>query len=83
VDGLYAIWGANLKEARRSTGLSQVELAAACDVTQQTVSGWEQGVYAPRDGMKLRLSGILNRPVADLFPFPDGNGLPLPGKKSA
>ena len=34
----------NLKELRKSKGLSQEELAAKLCVVRQTVSKWEQGV---------------------------------------
>ena len=48
-----------LKEARRSRGLSQEELAAQLDVTRQAVGKWEQGLSYPEVEKLLSLCGTL------------------------
>jgi uncharacterized protein len=40
--------GAVVRDARRSAGLSQAELAAAVGTTQSAVSRWERGHDVPR-----------------------------------
>ena len=49
-----------LKEARRSRGLSQEELAAQLDVTRQAVGKWEQGQSYPEVEKLLTLCAVLN-----------------------
>lgn len=49
-----------LKEARRSRGLSQEELAAQLDVTRQAVGKWEQGHSYPEVEKLLTLCAVLN-----------------------
>ena len=49
-----------LKEARRSCGLSQEELAEQLDVSRQAVGKWEQGQAYPEVEKLLTLCGVLN-----------------------
>ncbi len=36
-----------IKQARKTAGLTQAELAVAVDVSQPTVNGWERGAFVP------------------------------------
>ena len=49
-----------LKEARRSGGLSQEELAEQLDVSRQAVGKWEQGQAYPEVEKLLSLCAVLN-----------------------
>lgn len=64
------VWGVNVADAREDLGLTQLQLAELCDVTQQTISKVERGVIRPRDRLKLRLAEALGRRPSDLFPWP-------------
>jgi transcriptional regulator with XRE-family HTH domain len=65
-----AEWGARVSDARRTRRLSQVALARACGVSQQTISKVEHGEICPHDKLKLRLAAALDVPPAALFPWP-------------
>lgn len=49
-----------LKDARRSCGLSQEELAEQLDVSRQAVGKWEQGQSYPEVEKLLALCAVLN-----------------------
>ena len=49
-----------LKEARRSCGLSQEDLAEQLDVSRQAVGKWEQGQSYPEVEKLLSLCAVLN-----------------------
>ena len=49
-----------LKDARRSCGLSQEELAEQLDVSRQAVGKWEQGQAYPEVEKLLTLCAVLN-----------------------
>ena len=49
-----------LREARRSCGLSQEELAEQLDVSRQAVGKWEQGQSYPEVEKLLALCAVLN-----------------------
>ncbi|HYI60561.1 MAG TPA: helix-turn-helix transcriptional regulator [Acidimicrobiales bacterium] len=65
-------WGMRVADARRSRRLSQLALARACGVSQQTISKVEHGEICPHDKLKLRLAAALDLPPAALFPWPVG-----------
>lgn len=56
-----------IKEARLEKGLSQAELATACNVSDSAIQMYESGQRIPRDGIKKALSAVLGKPVQDLF----------------
>jgi transcriptional regulator with XRE-family HTH domain len=58
--------GQLLEGARTRLALSQGALAGLLDVTQQTVSRWEQGVSRPRPQLIAKLAEVLNLDVAEL-----------------
>lgn len=53
----------NIKEIRKSKGLSQQELALKLNVVRQTISKWEQGLSVPDSEMLISLSEVLETPV--------------------
>lgn len=57
----------NLKNIRKSKGLSQEELAAKLNVVRQTVSKWEKGLSVPDSEMLIEISSQLETPVSILL----------------
>lgn len=57
----------NIKEIRKSKGLSQQELAVKLNVVRQTVSKWEQGLSVPDSDMLISISKVLETPVSTLL----------------
>lgn len=57
----------NIKEIRKSKGLSQQELAVKLNVVRQTVSKWEQGLSVPDSNMLISISEVLEAPVSTLL----------------
>lgn len=64
-----ARFAARLRELRTKAGLSQVELAAALEVAQNTVSQWETGNHSPTVGIFPALARALKlKKTKDLLP---------------
>lgn len=57
----------NLRVKRKEKGLSQEELAAKLHVVRQTISKWEKGISVPDADLLVRLSEVLETPVAALL----------------
>lgn len=57
----------NIKNLRKSKGLSQEELAVKLNVVRQTVSKWENGLSVPDADMLITLSQVLDTPVSTLL----------------
>lgn len=57
----------NLKEARKSCGLTQKEVAAALNVVESCYANWEQGRTEPNIAMLRKLSVILNVDIGELI----------------
>lgn len=55
---------------RVAAGLSQSELAQRAGLTRQAVSAIEAGHYVPNTAVALRLAGVLDCPVEELFALP-------------
>ena len=56
-----------LKHIRREGQLTQAALAAAVEVTRQTIISIEQGKFAPSIKLALRIASALDTPLATLF----------------
>lgn len=56
-----------LRELRNAKGLSQTDLAAMSGITRQAVCAIEANQYLPTTAVALRLAGVLNCRVEDLF----------------
>ena len=62
---------------RQVAGLTQAELATACEVSRQTVVAVEAGDYAPSVYLALRLAAALRTDVESLFaPAPEDERSP-------
>lgn len=48
----------NIRELRKSKGLSQEELAFKLNVVRQTVSKWERGLSVPDAEMLVAIVGV-------------------------
>lgn len=57
----------NIKNIRKSKGLSQEELAIKLNVVRQTISKWEQGLSVPDSELLVLLSDALDTPVSTLL----------------
>ena len=57
----------NIKNLRKSKGLSQEELAVKLDVVRQTVSKWENGLSVPDSNMLISLANQLDTSVSALL----------------
>lgn len=54
-------------EIRKDKGLTQIELAEKCNISQQSISKIEKGIIDPSLAVALQLSQVLNCKVDDLF----------------
>ena len=59
--------GENIKEIRKSKGLSQEELAIKLNVVRQTVSKWENELSVPDSELLIAISEELETPVSVLL----------------
>ncbi len=57
----------NIRELRKSKGLSQEELALKLNVVRQTVSKWERGLSVPDAEMLVAIGGVLDTPASRLL----------------
>ena len=65
----------DLRERRNRTNLSQADLAAAVDVTRQTINAIERERYDPSIELAFKLAAHFNCHIEDLFdPELDGAG---------
>ena len=60
-----------IAELRQANGWTQAELAAALDVSRQTVISIERGKYDPSLPLAFRISAVFGRPIEELFSPPD------------
>lgn len=56
-----------LSELRSSRGWSQGELAAALEVSRQTVNALERGKYDPSLPLAFRIARLFGRSIEDIF----------------
>lgn len=68
--------GQLLEGARTRLALSQGALAGLLEVSQQTVSRWEQGASRPRPRLVAKLAEVLDLDVAELTAAVDGTTSP-------
>ena len=57
----------NIKNLRKSKGLSQAELAIKLNVVRQTVSKWENGLSVPDSAMLMQIADELDTSVSTLL----------------
>ena len=56
-----------LPELRAGRGWSQGDLAAALDVSRQTVNALERGKYDPSLPLAFRIARLFNRTIEEIF----------------
>ena len=59
--------GNRLKERRAELGMTQAELADACEVSRKTVNTVENGVFVPSALLALKMARALELAPGDLF----------------
>ena len=60
----------HIRERRMSrAGMTQVELARACDVTRQTIIALEAGKYSPSLELAFRISRALDCRLEEVFEY--------------
>jgi len=59
--------GLRIREARRAAGLTQHELAAAVEVSRQTIISMETGDYAPSVYLAIKIARTLDVSVETLW----------------
>ena len=57
----------NIKEIRKSKGLSQEELAIKLNVVRQTVSKWEKGLSVPDADTLCKIADALETSISELL----------------
>ena len=57
----------NIKQLRKSRGLSQEELAIKLNVVRQTISKWEQGLSVPDSEMLVSISEVFEIPESTML----------------
>ncbi len=71
---LPALFGARLKQLREIKNITQTELAAKLEVTQQTVASWECGRTEPSITAIISLSEILDTSIQSMFDIVENPG---------
>ena len=58
-----------LRAKREADGLSQADLAAAVDVSRQTINAIERGRYDPSLELAFRLAAYFDCAIEDVFTY--------------
>jgi len=66
---LKANFGQRLKQLRQEKGFTQEKLADALDITVESVSNIERGIYGPKFDNLQKIAHILDVEVKELFEF--------------
>lgn len=61
-----------LEEIRKERGIKQEELAAALEVSRQTIGSLENGRYNPSIILALKLARYFNMSIEDIFIYEEG-----------
>lgn len=61
-----------LEEIRKERGIKQEELAAALEVSRQTIGSLENGRYNPSITLAFKLARYFNMSIEDIFIYEDG-----------
>ena len=60
----------NLRELRKSAGLTQQELSESAEVSRKSINAIENGIYVPSTVLALKLAKTRTWSVEDLFKLP-------------
>lgn len=61
-----------LEEIRKERGIKQEELAAALEVSRQTIGSLENGRYNPSIILAFELARYFNMSIEDIFIYEEG-----------
>lgn len=61
-----------LEEIRKERGIKQEELAAALEVSRQTIGSLENGRYNPSIIFAFKLARYFNMSIEDIFIYEEG-----------
>ena len=61
-----------LEEIRKERGIKQEELAAALEVSRQTIVSLENGRYNPSIILAFKLARYFNMSIEDIFIYEEG-----------
>ncbi len=61
-----------LEEIRKELGIKQEELAAALEVSRQTIGSLENGRYNPSIILAFKLARYFNMSIEDIFIYEEG-----------
>lgn len=61
-----------LEEIRKERGIKQEELAAALEVSRQTIGSLENGRYNPSITLEFKLARYFNMSIEDIFIYEEG-----------
>lgn len=61
-----------LEEIRKERGIKQEELAAALEVSRQTIGSLENGRYNPSTILAFKLARYFNMSIEDIFIYEEG-----------
>ena len=61
-----------LEEIRKERGIKQEELAAALEVSRQTIGSLENGRYNPSITLAIKLARYFNMSIEDIFIYEEG-----------
>lgn len=61
-----------LEEIRKERGIKQEELAAALEVSRQTIGSLENGRYNPSIILAFKLARYFNMSIEDIFIYEEG-----------
>ena len=64
-----------LEEIRKERGIKQEELAAALEVSRQTIGSLENGRYNPSIILAFKLARYFNMSIEDIFIYEEGKQL--------
>lgn len=62
----------NLEKIRKSRGIKQEELAAALEVSRQTIGSLENGRYNPSILLAFKISRYFNMNIEEIFIYEEG-----------
>jgi putative transcriptional regulator len=60
----------NLREIRKSRGLTQQALSESADVSRKSINAVENGIYIPSTVLALKIAKTLKCSVEDIFELP-------------
>ena len=71
----------SIADARRALGMTQEQVAAAMNVSRQTVSHWENGRVVPDEATRKQLFALLQIQEEEQQPAPDPAPAPAPVRR--